>query len=110
MSVTNTNFRFQANDSDPYLTQRITSASPEQLIAYIYDAILVACTNQDQERALRGLMALIDSLNFDYQDIALPMFQLYQYCLDQVRRRNYEEVKYLIGEFKTAWAEAMNVK
>ena len=94
---------------DPYLTQKIMSASPEQLIGYVYDAIIVACTKEDRERALRGIQGLISSLNFDYKDLAVPMFQLYQYCLDQIRQGEFVEVKELISGLKAAWSEAMKV-
>ncbi len=96
-------------DRDPYLKQKIFSASSEQLVSYIYDAIIAACHRKDQERALRGLMGLVNALNFDYKDIAVPMYQLYQYCLEQVRKRKFDEVEGLIGGLKSAWAEAMNV-
>lgn len=94
---------------DPYLKQKIMSASPEQLISYIYDLVIAACRRKDQEKALRGLAGLVSALNFDYKDIAVPMYQLYQYCLEQVRKKQYAEVEELIGGLKTAWTEAMNV-
>ncbi len=106
-------FRTQVQPRDlvkgPYLTQKILSASPEQLISYVYDSIIAACHGKDQERALRGLMELVSALNFDYKDIAVPMYELYQYCLDQVRKRKFDEVKGLIGGLKSAWVAAMNV-
>jgi flagellin-specific chaperone FliS len=106
-------FRAQAQaraiEQDPYLKQKIMSASPEQLISYVYDLILAACRREDQEKALRGLMSLVNSLNFEYKDIAVPMYQLYQYCLEKVRKREFDEVEGLIGGLKTAWVEAMKV-
>ena len=96
-------------DRNPYLKQKVLSASPEQLISYIYDAIIAACHRKDQERALRGLMGLVNSLNFDYKEIAVPMYQLYRYCLDRIRKREYDEVEELISGLKSAWAEAMSV-
>ena len=106
-------FRTQVQPRDqeknPYLKQKILSASPEQLISYVYDAIIAACHGKDQERALRGLMELVSALNFDYKDIAVPLFQLYQYCLERARKRKFDEVEGLIGGLKAAWAVAMNV-
>lgn len=101
--------RLHERGKDPYLTQRIMSAGPEQLISYTYDVILTACQTRDRERVLRGLMALVGALNFDYQEQALPMYQLYQYCLDRAREGRLDEVKYIIGEFKEAWSEAHKV-
>jgi len=94
---------------DPYLKQKIFSASSEQLVSYIYDAIIAACHRKDQGRALRGLMGLVTALNFDYKEVAVPLYQLYQYCLERARKRKFDEVEELIGGLKSAWAEAMNV-
>lgn len=94
---------------DPYLQQKILSANPVQLVSYMYDAVLAACRSEDSDRAQRGLLALIDSLNFEHADISMPMFQVYRYCIDKVRESKYDEVIDLIGGFKSAWSEAMNV-
>ena len=96
-------------EKDPYLKQKIMSATPVQLVGYMYDAILAACKSSNQNRAEKGLLGLIEALNFRHEDIALPMFQVYQYCLDQVRKENYSEVEDLIGGFKMAWSEAMKL-
>ena len=96
-------------EKDPYLKQKVLSASPEQLVSYIYDVVLVACQRKDQERALRGLSGLIRALNFDYKDVAVPMYQLYQYCMEKARKKEFDEVESLIQGLKTAWAEAMKV-
>ncbi|MFC1547560.1 flagellar export chaperone FliS [Candidatus Neomarinimicrobiota bacterium] len=99
----------RAIEQDPYLKQKVMSASPEQLISYVYDVVLAACHRKDQEKALRGLMGLVNALNFEYKDIAVPMYQLYQYCLEKVRKREFDEVEGLIGGLKSAWVEAMKV-
>lgn len=96
-------------NKDPYLRQKIQSASPTQLVAYIYDAILAACRSEDMDRAQRGLLALIEALDFTHEEIAVPMFQVYQYCTELVRKGGYSEVEELIGGFKSAWSEAMKV-
>jgi len=96
-------------DRNPYLKQKIFSASPEQLVSYMYDAIIAACHRKDQERALRGLTGLVNALNFDYKDVAVPLYQLYNYCLEQARKKKFDEVEGLISGLKAAWVEAMNV-
>lgn len=96
-------------EKDPYLKQKVLSASPEQLVSYIYDVVLVACERKDQERALRGLSGLIRALNFDYKDVAVPMYQLYQYCVEKARNKEFDEVESLIRGLKMAWVEAMKV-
>ncbi len=94
---------------DPYMVQKIMSATPNQLVSYIYDAILAACGQKDRLRAQRGLLGLIKSLRFEYDEIASPMMNLYRYCLKQVRAGEYDEVAKLIGECRLAWVEAMKL-
>ena len=94
---------------DPYMIQKIMSASPNQLVSYIYDAILVACRQQDRLRAQRGLLTLIKSLRFEYEEIASPMSELYRYCLKQISAGEFEEVAALIAECRVAWVEAMKL-
>lgn len=99
----------QETGKGPYLTQKIMSAKPEQLISYIYDAVIAGCYRKDQERVLRGLMMLVNALNFDYQAEAIPLFKLYQYCLERARRSDYSEVEELMRGVRSAWVEAMKV-
>lgn len=94
---------------DPYMTQKIMSATPNQLVSYIYDAILAACGQKDRLRAQRGLLGLIKSLRFEYEEIASPMMKLYRYCLKQVRAGEFDEVAKLIGECRLAWVDAMKL-
>ena len=100
-------FQRSETSKDPYLTQKIMSANPEQLISYIYDAVISACNQRDQDRVLRGLMMLIKALNYDYQEVAMPLFKLYQYCLERARRNDYSEVEELMVGVRSAWVEAM---
>lgn len=101
--------QYQDTSKDPYLTQKIMSAKPEQLISYIYDAVISACYRKEQERVLRGLMMLVNALNFDYQEVATPLFKIYQYCLERARRSDYSEVEELMVGVRSAWADAMKV-
>lgn len=101
--------QYQDTSKDPYLTQKIMSAKPEQLISYIYDAVISASYQKDQERVLRGLMMLVNALNFDYQEVAMPLFKLYQYCLERARRSDYSEVEELMVGVRSAWVETMKV-
>lgn len=103
------NLAMENNVEDPYLVQKVMSARPEQLISYVYDVVISACQRKDQDKVLRGLMVLVKALNFDYEDVAVPMFNLYQYCLEQGRKRNYDEVAELITSVRSAWIEAMKV-
>ena len=110
MSDYRTAMHMQTTQKNPYLEQKVMSASPEQLVGYIYDVVLAACDREDKEKTLTGLAMLVGALNFDYQELAAPLYRLYQYCQEQARQDQYEEIKDLIGGLKGAWAEAMKVK
>ncbi len=96
--------------TNPYLVQKVLTASPEQLIVYIYDAAIVACGRENKVKASQAVQALINSLNFDSdKSIAVKFFQLYHYILDRINTKNFNEAKALLGELREAWSEAMQV-
>tara|TARA_B100001245_G_C22608876_1_gene301063 strand:+ start:172 stop:540 length:369 start_codon:yes stop_codon:yes gene_type:complete len=98
---------------DQYLEQKILSASPKQLIAYIYDAAIVSCTKRDIEKTTAAIGILINSLNFDdnedVQDISLKFIQYYEYILDLVRKNNFDEARDNLKEIRDAWVKSMKV-
>ena len=94
------------NAMNPYLKQKIMSASPEQLICYIYDAGIIACKKKDSTKAGQAIRELINALNFDYKDMALPLFDLYKYCLNNVNTNNFEEAQEILEGLRDAWYEA----
>lgn len=96
--------------ADPYLRQKILSASPQQLVAYIYDAISAACVQRNKEKALRAIQELIDSLDFEKgKSVARTFYQTYRYLQEQIRKNNFDEVKAVISEIRQTWVQAMKV-
>ncbi len=94
---------------DPYLKQKIMSASPEQLISYIYDVAISSCRREDEIKSTRAINELINALNFDQKEIATRFFQLYRYILNLISKRKFDEAATMLSELRTAWAEAMKV-
>jgi len=91
---------------NPYLKQKIMSASPEQLVCYIYDAGITACKKKDTTKAGQAIRELINSLNFDYKEMALPLFDLYKYCLNSINSDNFEHAQEILEGLREAWYEA----
>ena len=52
-----------AKKMDPYLQQKVMSASP-QLVSYIYDIGISACTNKDKIKLNKVLSHLKESLDY----------------------------------------------
>lgn len=94
---------------NPYLAQKIMTASPEQLILYIYDASISACGRKDYIKAAEAIQELINSLNFKEREVATTFFQMYQYILSLVHKREFEEAQLFLREIRNTWAEAMRL-
>lgn len=86
-----------------YKAQQIATASPGDLLLYLYDALVAACAVGDRDKTLRGLEELINSLNFEHAESANGMLRLHQYCIDQVQQGHFEEAYKIISELRDAW-------
>jgi len=94
---------------NPYLVQKVMSASPEQLISYIYDAGITACIQKDRDKALKAIRILIQSLNFDHENAAVPFYNVYRYMNYSVAVGKFAEAKGYFETLKSTWAENMKV-
>jgi len=98
---------------DQYLEQKILSASPKQLIAYIYDAAISSCTKHDIEKTTAAIGILINSLNFDdnedVQEMSVKFTEYYEYILYLVRKKRFDEARDNLKEIRDAWVKGMRV-
>ncbi len=94
---------------NPYLVQKIMSASPEQLISYVYDAGIKACAIRDRSEALRAVQVLIKALNFDHKEVSVTFFNVYRYINYTISSGNFVEAKKNLEELKSTWTTAMKV-
>jgi len=62
--------RSNNNSPNQYLLQKIMTASPNQLVAYIYDAGATACMQKDADKARRAVQLLVNGLNFDVKEVS----------------------------------------
>jgi flagellin-specific chaperone FliS len=100
----------QPNKSiNAYLENQILNAKPEELILKIYDFILLHMKKQNYKKANAGLIELIASLNFDYQEQALGFFRLYTYCQQLIRQEKWDEAIHIIRELRDTWAKAFKL-
>jgi len=91
---------------NPYLQQKILSASPEQLVCYIYDAGITACKQKNSNKAGKAIRELINALNFDYKEMAVPLFDLYRYCLSMINAEKYNDAQEILEGLRQAWFDA----
>ncbi|MCF7885364.1 MAG: flagellar protein FliS [Candidatus Marinimicrobia bacterium] len=96
--------------TNPYLVQKVLSASPEELILYIYDAAIAACGNSDQSKAAEAIQELINALNFEKRTVANTFYQMYQHILHLIHNNKFNRAKELIREIRDTWAQAMKLE
>ncbi len=54
-----------------YQKSEILGLDPIQLIIKVYDFIIIQCKKGDSDKASKGLVELISSLNFQHEEVAL---------------------------------------
>jgi len=97
------------HNSNPYLAQKILSASPEQLISYIFDVAIAACINQNRIKAAEAIQLLINSLKFDHKKIATNFYDTYNAILNRLYLNQFGQAESMIREIRDAWNEAMRI-
>ena len=88
-----------------YRSQEIMGASPLHLVIMAYDVAIRACYNKDFEKSTRAISLLRDALNFDYPEVAVGLFRVYQWCLDCIRQGDYEAASKALSELRDAWKQ-----
>jgi flagellin-specific chaperone FliS len=92
--------------SSEYRFQEVMGASPIRLVIMSYDVAIQACQQRDFSRATRAISVLRDALNFDYDETAMTLFGLYQWCLDCIRKDDYQEAVNILTDLRDAWVTA----
>ena len=91
-----------------YQQQAVASASPEQLIAKLYDLGVSACLRSDRPKVRAVLVELIGSLNVEAGgELAHQLYALYEYCLTESISGDLETVAQLLSELRDAWKEGV---
>tara|TARA_B100001123_G_C15345850_1_gene1037088 strand:+ start:454 stop:798 length:345 start_codon:yes stop_codon:yes gene_type:complete len=98
---------------DIYLEQKILSASPEQLVAYVFDVAIAGCIKRDFDKTSSALNILIRSLDFDSdtktKELSSKFYQTYSYLFELLRKKKFEKVQSYLKDIRLTWAKAMNV-
>ena len=87
-----------------YRQQDILGASPLRLVIMAYDLAIRACDQKDFTTSVKAISVLRDALNFDYPEVSVGLFQLYQWCLDCIRQGDYTSARNTLNELREAWA------
>lgn len=99
------------NKLNQYLVNEITQATPKQLLIKIYDFAIINCKKQNLAKTNEALQVLISSLSFENKEVSqvsTGLLRLYQFCQEQMRKKNYSIVYEILTELKASWIAAFN--
>jgi flagellar protein FliS len=94
---------------NPYFVKEIMEASPQQLLIKLYDFAIINCQKHDLYKTNAAIQELINSLRYDRDDvkeISIGFLRLYQYCQNEMRKKNYEIVLEIMTGLRNSWLEA----
>lgn len=93
-----------------YQQEQVRNLTPVQVVRKLYDVAIVACKKQEPELAQRAISELVCGLNFDYPEISVGLFRLYQYAKTSIRNGNMTEALRVLEELRGAWNQAFDLK
>ena len=91
-----------------YQQQAVVSASPDQLIAKLYDLAVAACRREDRAKLRAVLVELTASLNFEKGgEVAQRLHAIYEYCLVESGTGDLTVIAALLDGLRTAWKKGV---
>ncbi len=101
--------RVRTRVQDPYLAQKVLSATPEQLIDYLYGIGIKACHRKDSVKARQTVQTLIDALNFEHNETAVTFFNVYRHLHHLINQKKFDEARRILTDIKQTWSEAFKL-
>lgn len=99
------------NRLNQYVLNEITQATPKELLIKIYNFAILNCKKQNLAKTNEAIQVLITSLSFENKEISkisTGLLRLYQFCQDQMRKKNYDIVYEILTELRDSWIAAFN--
>jgi flagellin-specific chaperone FliS len=98
------------NKIDPYLQQKVLSASPTQLVSYLYDIGVSACINKDKIKIGKVISHLKENLNYSpgTKKISETFCSVYDHIHFLTKNDNFTEAKNAFQDIKKVWNQANN--
>jgi flagellin-specific chaperone FliS len=92
-----------------YRNEQLMNLSAVDVIHKLYAVAIQAIKKNDVPLAHRAINELIAALNFEYQEVALTLFRLYQYTKHCLRKGRTNEALEVLEELRSAWGEAFKL-
>lgn len=112
---------------DKYLQSQVMTAAPEKLVLMLYDATIrfitqakadiaggdASSANENLCRAQAIIAELMSSLDFEYGEVSVGLFSVYQFFYERLVEANLakdsrilDEVTPLLDDLRRAWRES----
>ncbi|MER3522546.1 MAG: hypothetical protein C4326_00400 [Ignavibacteria bacterium] len=92
-----------------YRKEQVLNLSPVEVIDKLYGVAIQAIKKDDKGLAYRAMNELIAALNFEYQEVALSLYRLYQYAKYCLRQGKHDDAVEVLEELRSAWKEAFKL-
>ncbi|NIA18558.1 MAG: hypothetical protein GWO85_00510 [Simkaniaceae bacterium] len=102
-------FMSNYDSTNIYLNQKVMTASPEQLIIYIFDAGIASCSRKDKIKAEHAVQELINALNFKEKELSTTFFQVYRHIQYLIQNKKFGDARELLVDLRSTWKKAMNI-
>lgn len=91
-----------------YQQQAVLTASPEELIAKLYDIGVTACHQNDRTKLRAVVVELMNALNHEEGgELAGHLQAVYEFALHQSAADELDEVVTLLDELRQAWRKGV---
>jgi len=93
-----------------YRREHFGNLPPVRVIHKLLEIAIQACKKEDKTLATKALTELTLALNFDYKEIALGFFRLYDYCKQRVHKGQFADALVILEDLRATWAQAFHLK
>jgi flagellin-specific chaperone FliS len=90
--------------ANQYRQQDVETASPIRLVVMAYDLAIRSCEKKDVVTAIKAVDALKRCLDYDYAEVAVGLFSLYNWVIDCLGKGDFTNAKHTLVELRTAWS------
>jgi flagellin-specific chaperone FliS len=92
-----------------YHREQFLNLSPVEVIKKLYETAILGCKKNNAPLAQNAITELIVGLNFDYQEVSVGLYRLYQYAKRCIRNGNMNEAIRVLEELRTTWVKAFRL-
>jgi hypothetical protein len=91
-----------------YVSTQTRAMTPLQAFLELFDIAIGGCVARDTRKTSAALVELIAALDFNYEEIAVGMYRLYEYALREVKADRFDFPLKMLTELRDTWHVALD--